>query len=124
MLSQCNVYTCRSLESLEDIIKRHKADLFTDGGCRIIIRRDKAFEDALVAIGNNNWNKKLMKVTFFGEAAIDYGGPSREFFSILMRSIQKNSTLLDGCQKRRVLRHNATAIQVHIPINIYQYKEM
>ena len=108
----CNIYPCRSLESLEDVIKQHKAELFTDDECRITIRCDKVFDDALVPICNNDLDKKQIRVTFLGEPAIDYGGVRREVFSLLMKSIQKNSSLLDGSQNRRVLRHNATAIQV------------
>ena len=110
------LYVCSSLAtvSLEDVIKDHKAELLTGDVCRITIRRDHIFEDALVAICNKDWDKKLIRVTFLGEPAIDYDGPTREFFSLLLKSIEKNTSLLDGSHNRRVLRHNATAIQVSI----------
>ena len=67
-----------------------------------------------MAISNNDWDKKLVKVTFWGEPAIDYGEPTREFFTLLLKSIENNTSLLDGSHDRRILRHNATAIQVRI----------
>lgn len=110
--NNCYMHTCRSSDSLEDVIKFHRAKVLTDDICRITIRRDKIFEDALVAIRNNDWDKKQMRVTFAGEAAVDYGGPRREFFSLLLKSIERNTSLLDGRHDRRVVRHNTTAIQV------------
>ena len=90
------LYECSSLAtvSLEDVIKDHKAELLTGDVCRISIRRDHIFEDALVAICNKDWDKKLK--------------------ALLLKSIEKNTSLLDGSHNRRVLRHNATAIQVGI----------
>lgn len=112
-----NVYIARSYLatlSLEDIIKNHKAELCIDDECRITVRRENIFEDAMVAISNNDWDKKLVKVTFWEEPAIDYGGPTREFFSLLLKSVENSTSLLDGSRDRRILRHNTTAIQVRI----------
>ena len=100
--------------SLEDVISKHKAGLLIDFPCRLTIRRDRVFEDALMAILNNNWDEKQIKINFLGEPAIDYGGPTREFFSLLLKEIENNNSLLDGCHNRRILRHNSTAIQVGI----------
>ena len=60
--------------------------------------------------------KCWLRLHFGGEPAIDYGGPTREFFSLLLKSIENNTSLLDGSHDRRILRHNATAIQVRIVV--------
>ena len=96
------------------MIKNHKEDIIkTDIVHQITIRRSHVFEDALrVFHDSNQWEEKSMKVVFSGESAIDYGGPTREFFTILLKSIATNASILDGADNRRVLRHNTTAFQV------------
>ena len=46
---------------------------------------------------------------FYGEPAIDYGGPTTEFFTVLLESIASNRRILDGTKNSRVL---TTAFQV------------
>ena len=71
------------------------------------------FEDALRTFHTDGeWEQKPLKVTFFDEPAVDYGGPRREFFTILLKSIASNGSILDGNGNRRTLRHNTTAFQV------------
>ena len=76
--------------SHNDQMKKRK-DLITDHECsmnvqevkiRINVRRKEVFKDYL-AISQKPWfnNKRLLKITFVGEPAVDDGGPSREFFS-------------------------------------------
>ena len=74
------MYSSLATVSLEDVIKEHKAEVLTGDVCRITIRHDHVFEDALVPSCNNDWDKKLIRVTFLEEPAIDYDGPTREFF--------------------------------------------
>ena len=80
-----NAYVCMyrliPVLSLEDVISKHKAGLLIDVPCILTIRRNRVFEDALV---NNNWDEKRIKISFLGEPAIDYGGPTRELFSLLL----------------------------------------
>lgn len=107
---------CRSQNSLGNVIRRHKNDIFrTDDVYRITVRRSHVFEDAIKAFNAATVSlleEKPLKVVFYGEPAIDYGGPTREFFTLLLKSIASNATILDGTENRRVLRHNTTAFQV------------
>ena len=100
------------------MIRKHKKDIFkTDDTYvyQIAIRRSHAFEDAIKVFNVNTINllkEKPLKVVFYGEPAIAYGGPTREFFTLLLKSIASNGSILDGTENRRVLRHNTTAFQV------------
>jgi len=89
-------------------------DIFiSDDVFRITIRRNHVFEDALMTFRNDGeWEQKPLKVIFSGEPAIDYGGPRREFFTLLLKSIASNTSIMDGIENRRILRHNTTAVQV------------
>ena len=53
---------------------------------------------------------KQFKVTFIGEPAVDLGGPLREYFTIMMRAIAKNSSLFEGIEGQRMLRSNVSAV--------------
>ena len=55
---------------------------------------------------------QYLEVKFLAEPAIDEGGPTREFFRLLMKSIDTNALYLDGAPGHRVPRHNAIAVQV------------
>lgn len=79
---------------------------------RITVRRGHILDDTLASIRSGFDEKKHIRVTFLGEAAVDEGGPRREFFMLLMGAIANNSSLLDGPPDRRVLRHNTSAFQV------------
>ena len=65
---------------------------------RISVRRSHLFQDALRAFSKPTFNVgKMLKVCFIGEpAAIDDGGPRREFFSLLTREIFRTSGLFSG----------------------------
>ena len=97
---------------MQDVIKAHKKEVLCEESFRITARRSHIFEDTVQALHLGFDEKKCLRVTFFSEAAVDDGGPRREFFMSLMGSIANNGSLLDGPPFRRVLRHNATAFQV------------
>ena len=68
---------------------------------------------------DHDLNAKNMEVIFLGESAIDEGGPKREFFRLLMQSIEASGLILDGAPGHQVLRHNVIAFKVRIMINLY-----
>ena len=73
------------VETLRAVIKEDVSVLRKDETeCRLNIRRLKAWHD-YVAFFKKPWNRHkrhhTVSVTFLGEAAIDTGGPKREFFS-------------------------------------------
>ena len=79
----------------------------------VTVRRKSIFEDARKALARFDPTKHV-RVTFLGEAAVDGGGPRREFFMLLIGAIGNNGSLFQGPPRRRVLRHNTCALQVHV----------
>ena len=55
---------------------------------------------------------RLIKVTFVGEAGIDYGGPKREFFCLLIKAFEESDIMYGGMKK--FLTGNVPAIQVTV----------
>lgn len=77
---------------------------------RITVRRSHIWEDTVRALRRNLDLRKVIKVTFLGEPAIDDGGPRREYLRLLMKTVSEHS-LLTGPPMRKVLVHNTLAIQ-------------
>lgn len=103
------------LTTLEDVLQDHKKKVLYEDiqkTFRITVRRGHIFDDTLAMLRFGFDERKHLRVTFLGEAAVDEGGPRREFFMVLMGAISNNSSLLDGPADRRVLRHNISAFQV------------
>ena len=79
---------------------------------RISVRRSHLYLDALRTFSKPTFNVgKMLKVCFIGEpAAIDDGGPRREFFSLLTREIFRTSGLFSGWPEHAVPVHDVHAI--------------
>ena len=50
-------------------------------------------------------------MTFVSEAAVDEGGPTREFLRLALADVPHNYFLFDGCLDRHVARHNIVELQ-------------
>ena len=77
---------------------------------RITVRRSHIWEDTLRALRRNLDLRKVIKVTFLGEPAIDDGGPRREYLRLLMKTVSQHP-LLTGPPLRKVMVHNTLALQ-------------
>jgi hypothetical protein len=77
---------------------------------RLTVRRRNIFSDAKRGFARFD-ESKLLRITFLGESAIDDGGPKREFM-ILMGAIANNGSIMYGPPNKRLVRHNAAALQV------------
>ena len=68
----------------EDVSKLRRGIVEEEGICHLSIRRMQAWKD-YVSYFKKSWNKHKthypVSVSFLGEAAVDTGGPKREFFS-------------------------------------------
>ncbi len=53
-----------------------------------------------------------IQVCFVGEPAIDTGGPTREFWRLLISAFQNSYCI--GDEGRKVLDHNVPALEVYI----------
>ena len=81
---------------------------FSDDSTIILqVRRKKIWKDTLRAVKQPNFSsRKWLKVEFIGEAAIDDGGPRREYLRLGMREVNLNNTLFQGTSNRRAPTHN------------------
>ena len=79
---------------------------------RVSVRRSHLYQDALRAFSKPTFNVgKMLKVCFVGEpAAIDDGGPRREFFSLLTGEIFRTSGLFSGWPEHVVPLHDVHAV--------------
>jgi len=106
--------------NLEGVIKQHNSRVVTkkDEPYCIVIRRESLLDDGLATICNKPHDRPL-HVTFSDEPGVDQGGICREFFSLALKKVSQSSTLMDGEVNRRVLRHNAIAVQVCFIVSLY-----
>ena len=105
---------------IEEIISQHRCKLDNDRTWRITIRHNNVLEDTLRAMKTStdlDLNAKHVEVIFLGEPAIDEGNPKREFFRLLMQSIDASGILLDGAPGHRIPRRNVIAFKVCIMIH-------
>lgn len=83
-----------------------------DPSLSIAIRRRHVWKDAkLVLSRKNNVYSGGMRVTFVSEAAVDEGGPRREFFRLALAEVARNNALFYGREQQRVARHNVIELQ-------------
>ena len=80
---------------------------------RITVPRRHIFNDALSAFKRDFDATKPIRITFIGEAAIDAGGPCREFFWLLLQEVATNNSLFEGPGDSRVPAHNMLALKQH-----------
>ena len=78
---------------------------------RLVIRRKHLFVDAFHKFrGGIDLNKHL-SITFVGEAAVDTGGPLREFLCLLNASMFRCNNLFCGSETLRVPTHNTLELE-------------
>ena len=78
----------------------------------ISVRRHHIWKDSLCLFARPSFDpQKQIRVSFAGEEAVDVGGPRREYWCLLMKSIANASTLFDGPEECKVIAHNFTAQQ-------------
>ena len=53
---------------------------------------------------------KILRVCFLGEAAIDTGGPRREFFQLMMVELLSEPSLFEGYPSSVTPTHNVLAL--------------
>ena len=106
----CLFHSCNL--TLKEVIEAHNLEVLDEDAFRITARRSHIFEDTVDTLRLGFDERKRLHIIFFSEAAVDDGGPRREFFMTLLGAIANNGSLLDGPPDRRILRHNATAFQV------------
>ena len=87
------------------ILSTDKDDIF-----RLKVRRKHIWEDALDYFRRGIPTSKHLRVTFFGEPAVDAGGPLREFFRLVLGELSRNNSLFCGVETARAPLHNVIAL--------------
>ena len=99
---------------IKHILLEHKQKFIVEeeNSCRIHIRHAHLFEDAFrFFCKESNDGSKMVRIIFIGEAAVDNGGPRREFFKLLMHDIAKRSGLFLGLPDHITPLHNVEALE-------------
>lgn len=106
-VSEATTSTFASDNSLLEKLKELKeTELKSEEFLRLKVRRDAIWEDTLLKLSRlqpGELNKQV-QVQFIGEPAVDQGGPSREFYT-LINSAAQAKLMSDG-----VFRHNIASL--------------
>ena len=117
----CTLFICSSGEKnkidrfvIKHVIQQHQAKVILSEDDEDVqplrVRRSHVFSDALRQFSKESFVvDKMLKVQFIGEASVDYGGPRRELFHLLMHEIFK-SPLFAGFPSNVVPVHNIKAV--------------
>ena len=93
------------LEHRESLLNSDDSDIR-----RITVRRKHIFRDTIQTLRHSPWNpSQHLKVTFIGEPGVDDGGPTREFFRLLLTDIGRQEMLFEGPDGKCLPRHNSLA---------------
>ena len=103
-------------ETVSTLLKEHfsvsnPVSFDTDMANRISIRRNHIWKDAVRAISKPGFNpNRNVRVAFVGEEAVDEGGPSREFFTLVLQKMSEDGSILQGPEHSRFFVHNVQAL--------------
>ncbi|XP_065900336.1 G2/M phase-specific E3 ubiquitin-protein ligase-like isoform X1 [Dysidea avara] len=98
----------QNFNNIQSIIQHLQSSLNDE--LSIDIRRSNLLKDALKEAKKKKFDPmKSLMVTFVGEAGIDYGGPKREFFRLLIKAFKESDIMYGGMKK--FLTGNVPAIQ-------------
>ena len=82
---------------------------------RITVNRECLLEDSICAFKTVTFDfDQKFRITFENEAGIDGGGPTREYFTILLKELVSPSSsirLFEGQENRLVPMHNTDALR-------------
>lgn len=82
---------------------------------RVTVNRDSLLADSICAFKTATFDfDQKFRITFENEAAIDGGGPTREYFTLLLKELVSPSSsirLFEGQENRLVPMHNTDALR-------------
>ena len=111
---------CRDCDvTMQEILKAHfnsYPGLVGDDNFNTInVRRNHIWVDALRALSKPSFNPlNPVRVTFISEAAIDEGGPRREFFALGLSKMTEDPAIFCGLANARLFTHNLQGIRKQI----------
>ena len=117
--------TARSLEvqsqskaetDLETLAQKYQVEQAKPETCTIIVLRKKIMQTCAMAIQKETFDfAKVPCIVFSGEDAADLGGPSREFFKLLMRGVCQELGVFEGSSNNLVFSHDHSVISSRKP---------
>lgn len=98
--------------SLQDVITELSRQNAGNGIQRFQVRRDNVLEDLIREVGKKNFkcNSTSIRTWFIGEPGMDYGGLTRELWSLLAKEI--NFKLCSGTSPNMMINPNPVKLQV------------
>ncbi|XP_011406870.1 PREDICTED: uncharacterized protein LOC105314410 [Amphimedon queenslandica] len=111
---------CSDFESVSDMLQCHikkvcSVAIIPDERQQIVVRRKHIWSDAKRALRRPSFNSSIgLNVQFIGEDAHDAhdaGGPSREFFRLVLKHMCEDGNLFAGSTTERTLVHNVLALE-------------
>ena len=104
-------------ENVSELLKSHAnkvcfTAIIPEQRQRISVRRKHVWNDIKCALRQPGFNDSIgINVVFIGEDAQDAGGPSREFFHLVLKQMSHDGNLFGGQSSQCVLAHNVLALQ-------------
>lgn len=90
--------------------------------CEIVILRRKLLQTCLTAVKEPSFDYlKIPCIYFSGEEAEDLGGPKREFFRLLMKTVAGEFGVFEGNQSSLVFSHNHAVLEKKKPFITGQF---
>lgn len=117
IFSTCSIDTDQEdTITIKHILQQHQRRVMTseddEDVQRIHVRRSHIYDDSVRQFVKDSFNvSKFLKVKFIGESAVDDGGPRREYFQLLTKSIATNSALFQGWPDHVIPVHNLEALE-------------
>ncbi|XP_058653548.1 G2/M phase-specific E3 ubiquitin-protein ligase-like [Onychostoma macrolepis] len=78
----------------------------------VVVRRKRVLQSAITALGKTYfaWHNRP-QVEFVGELAEDHGGPTREFFRLLMKEVQSSLGVFEGQEGNLYFTYDQSALE-------------
>lgn len=90
--------------------------------CELVILRKRLLQTCLTAIKDESFDfLKIPRIRFSGEDAEDLGGPQREFFRLLMKTVCGEFGVFEGKESSLVFTHNHSVLEKRKPFIAGQF---
>lgn len=106
-----------SFKSVEAVLKHYAeqrchVEVLPEERQRLIVRRKHIWADCKRSLSHPGFvDTSGLNINFIGEEALDAGGPTREFFRLVLQKISQDGSLFTGPPEARLLEHNILALQ-------------
>lgn len=92
---------------LVELLESFRKQVKNEESCEIVVLRRKLLKTCLKAVTESTFDFfKTPLIHFSGEDAEDCGGPRREFFRLLMKTLSSEFVVFEGRQTSLVFSHN------------------